>query len=197
MNAATIARYASAVGLPASLTELVVHLTDGSASLGDWVQTFVLLVLGLYFWLPDKDGNRVPDFIDRASPKVSAWLIHYVVPLLLAAAAALGVSQLGCGGSLSVDPQPPGYSLSDDPADEDAVPDRAEFTWPVLLAEQYVATLSYVQILGDPWPATGCLTLATLDGVVLDRVCGSCEWAEGVSACRLLPRPGLGEGTGQ
>lgn len=91
-------RIASLTGLSGAIAKFVMDLVEGYGA--NWWTVLVGVFFGiwaLYFWLPDKDGNRVPDVLDRLSPEAAAFAAKWLVPIFLALAAALGISQTGCG----------------------------------------------------------------------------------------------------
>jgi hypothetical protein len=99
--------------------------------------------------------------------------------------AAFGVPMTGCSG-FQASIEEPHYAVEDGP-DEDAIPDTADFGLTVATNQGVNLKVTYVQGFLGLYPATLCLEVVNDDGIAFQRLCGSCEWAEGVSACEVVP----------
>lgn len=98
------ARLFVAVGFPASAIEMFHEALSSGVDVSSVLQVIVMGIIFGYFWLPDKDGNRVPDVLDAL--KVTTPVKKYVLPFLLALAASLGIAVTGCSGASQVPDEP-------------------------------------------------------------------------------------------
>lgn len=166
----------------AGLAALVLGVADLDVAVG-WKVVALVLSLGMLVWkkLPDEDADGTPDAFEG----FGAWLQSRLPWLAVVVVSGALLGHVGCGG-LEVGVQEPVYSVEDS-EDDDAVPDQATFGLTITTNKGANVRLFYVQGFGGLYPATLCAELVSDEGVAFERLCGSCQWAEGVSACRLLP----------
>lgn len=164
------------------------------------VLVFLALVYAYAKLSADLNKNGMPDWADKRPWLLPAVKIVFLaVPLLAGAGGIAAVS--GCGFQVQV--RQPSYHVADDGPDDDLIPDQSEFSMRLETNKGFDIQLHFVQGFGGFYPATACFDLIATknaddpnDDFVFETYCGSCEWAEGLSACRLLPStsiPGVEE----
>jgi hypothetical protein len=179
----------SGLGLGAAAGQI--ENLDGTLPIvGQAVACLAIVVLALWRGLPDRDADHVPDVLQRW-PRLVAVLRDWVVPLLLAIAAALGVAVVeGCGG-LEVTPGLPGYEVVESESDEDAIPDSARFVWLIETNQGVGVRFVFEQGREESgrYPARGCAEVVDSSGRWVRGWCVECEWSQGFGACAAVDQP--------